>query len=166
MNPCRVSARLAFVALTAIVMAGIASSAGAQSGVFEYDGDLAAVRRVAVPTTPRSNTAQLVDGGVFVCDGYKSVVLNLAGEIKDSVPKAGKIGAILVPEVDPFTQAFQRLGLLPVTIEIDVTLKPGGTGYYMADPKRADVGFPRYRVLFYNETNSAVTASLFVYRGR
>jgi hypothetical protein len=71
----------------------------------------------------------------------------------------------LVPDVDPFVQAFQQLGLLPVTIEIDVTLKPGAS-YFMAEPKRADIGFPRYRVLFYNETAASVNASFFAYRGR
>ena len=132
---------------------------------FDYEGALAAVRRVPVPTVPRSHTTQLVDAGVFECDGYKSVVLNLAGEVKDPAPKGGKIGAILVPDVEPFVQAFQQLGLIPVTIEIDVTLKPG-TPYFMAEPKRADIGFPRYRVLFYTETGAAVNASFFAYRGR
>lgn len=132
---------------------------------FDYEGALAVVRRVPVPTVPRSQTTQLVDAGVFDCDGYKSVVLNLAGEVKDPVPKGGKIGAILVPDVEPFVQAFQQLGLIPVTIEIDVTLKPG-SAYFMAEPKRADIGFPRYRVLLYNETGGAVNASFFAYRGR
>jgi hypothetical protein len=137
----------------------------ARASSFEYDGALAAVRRVPVPTAPRAQTTQLIDGGVFDCDGYKSVVLNLAGEVKDPVAKGGKLGAILVPDVDPFVQAFQQLGLLPVTIEIEVTLKPGAA-YFMAEPKRADVGFPRYRVLFYNETGASVNASFFAYRGR
>jgi hypothetical protein len=39
---------------------------------------------------------------------------------------SANIGAILVPDVEPFTQAFQRLGPHPVTIEIDLTLTPGG----------------------------------------
>lgn len=162
----RAGARLAPAALAALLAVTAAPPSVAQSAGFEYDGALAAVRGVAVPTAPRSQTTQLIDGGVFDCDGYKSVVLNLAGEIKDPTPKAGKIGAILVPDVEPFVQAFRQLGLLPVTIEIDVTLKAGGGGYYMAEPKRADVGFPRYRVLFYNETGAAVTASFFAYRGR
>ncbi len=132
---------------------------------FEYEGSLAAVRHVVVPPVVRTQTTQLVDGGVFDCDGYKSVVLNLAGEVKDPVIHAGKIGAILVPEVDPFVRAFEQLNLLPVTIEIDVNVKPG-TAYYMAEPKRADIGFPRYHVYFYNETGGAVSASFFAYRGR
>jgi hypothetical protein len=158
--------RFAPIALVALIALVPSPAPRADGPLFEYDGALAAVRRVSIPTVPRSEVAQLVDGGVFDCDGYKSLVLNLAGEIKDSAPKAGKIGAILVPDVEPFVQAFQQLGLLPVTIEIDVTIKPGGNGYYMAEPKRADVGFPRYRVLFFNETGAAVTASFFAYRGR
>jgi hypothetical protein len=138
----------------------------ARASSFEYDGALAAVRRVPVPTAPRAQTTQLIDGGVFDCDGYKSVVLNLAGEVKDPVSKGGKLGAILVPDVEPFVQAFQQLGLLPVTIEIEVTLKQGAGGYYMADPKRADIGFPRYHVLLFNETGAPVTASFFAFRGR
>jgi hypothetical protein len=137
----------------------------AQTVSFEYDGALAAVRRVPVPAAPRSQTTQLIDGGVFECDGYKTIVLNLAGEVNDAATEGGKLGAILVPDVDPFPQAFQQLGLLPVTIEIDVTLKPGAA-YFMAEPKRADIGFPRYHVLFYNETGAAVNASFFAYRGK
>ena len=53
-----------------------------------------------------------------------------------------------------------------MTIEIEVTLKHGAGGYYMAEPKRADIGFPRYHVLLFNETGAAVTASFFAYRGR
>ena len=150
---------------TLAVLFALTLGVAARASSFEYDGSLAAVRTVPVPTAPRSQTTQLIDGGVFDCDGYKSLVLNLAGEVKDPVPKGGKLGAILVPDVDPFTQAFQQLGLLPVTIEIDVTLKPGAA-YFMAEPKRADVGFPRYRVLFYNETGASVNASFFAYRGR
>ena len=162
----RPDARFAPLALAALLAIAIAPPSGAQSAGVEYDGALVAIRRVTVPTAPRNQTTQLVNGGVFDCDGYKSIVLNLAGEIKDPVPKGGKLGAILVPDVDPFTQAFQQLGLLPVTIEIDVTLKPGAGGYYMAEPKRADIGFPRYHVLFFNETGGTVTASFFAYRGR
>jgi hypothetical protein len=166
MLPNRAEALVARVVLAGLLAISIAPPSIAQSAGVEYDGALAAIRRVTVPTAPRTQTTQMVDAGVFDCDGYKSIVLNLAGEIKDPVPKAGKIGAILVPAVDPFTQAFQQLGLLPVTIEIDVTLKQGAGGYYMAEPKRADIGFPRYHVLFYNETGAAVTASFFAYRGR
>jgi hypothetical protein len=166
MITCTAGPRVAHLALVTLLTISIAPPSVAQSAGVEYDGALAAIRRVTVPTAPRSQTTQLVDGGVFDCDGYKSIVLNLAGEIKDPVPKAGKIGAILVPDVDPFTRAFQQLGLLPVTIEIDVTLKQGAGGYYMAEPKRADIGFPRYHVLFFNETGAAVTANFFAYRGR
>jgi len=161
----RSAPRLVLMAPAALLAIAIARPLAADGARFEYDGALAAIRRVTVPTAPRAETTQLVDGGVFECDGYKSIVLNLAGEVKDPVPKAGKIGAILVPDVEPFTQAFQQLGLLPVTIEIEVTLKQGAA-YYMAEPKRADIGFPRYHVLFFNETGGTVTASLFAYRGR
>src|SRR5262245_20311480 len=165
MHPRHVGSRFAAFALTAMFAISITPRSIAQGAGVEYDGGLVAIRRVTVPTAPRVQTTQLIDGGVFDCDGYKSIVINLAGEVKDPVPKGGKLGAILVPDVEPFVQAFQQLGLLPVTIEIDVTLKPGAA-YYMAEPKRADVGFPRYRVLFYNETGASVNANFFAYRGR
>lgn len=161
----RAPIRTALASAVTVMMIVASPLLRAQDSAFEYQGALAAVRHVPVPTVPRTNTAQLVDGGVFDCDGYKSVVLNLAGEVKDQVTKPGKIGAILVPEIEPFIHAFRQLGLLPVTIEIDVSLKPGAT-YYMAEPKKADLGFPRYRVLFYNESDASVTASFFAYRGR
>lgn len=165
MSSSRLFARVAAPAWAALLALAIAPPSLAQSAGVEYDGSLVAIRRIVVPSAPRHQTTQLVDAGVFDCDGYKSLVLNLAGEVKDPVPKGGKLGAILVPDVEPFTQAFQQLGLLPVTIEIEVALKPGA-GYYMADPKRADIGFPRYRVLLFNETGHQVTANFFAFRGR
>ena len=161
----RFLARIAAPAGAALLALAIAPPAFAQSAGVEYDGALVAIRRVVVPTAPRAETTKLVDAGVFDCDGYTSLVLNLAGEIKDPVPKGGKLGAILVPDVEPFTQAFQQLGLLPVTIEIEVTLKQGAA-YFMAEPKRADIGFPRYRVLLFNETGHQVTANFVAFRGR
>ena len=166
MRTIRIGSRVGVFALATLLAISMAPPSAAQSAGVQYDGALVAIRRVTVPTAPRSQTTQLVDAGVFDCDGYKSVVLNLAGEIKDPTVKPGKIGAILVPAVEPFTMAFQQLGLLPVTIEIDVTLKQGAGGYYMAEAKRADIGFPRYHVLFYNETGSPVTANFFAFRGR
>ena len=68
----RTGARVVPLALATVLAIGLASPLRAQSAGVEYDGALVAIRRVTVPTAPRNQTTQLVNGGIFDCDGYKS----------------------------------------------------------------------------------------------
>jgi hypothetical protein len=68
----RAEARVVPLALAALLAIAIPFHSGAQSAGVEYDGALVAIRRVTVPTAPRNQTTQLVNGGIFDCDGYKS----------------------------------------------------------------------------------------------
>ena len=63
------AARGALALTTVLLVTAFTPPAGAQSGEAEYDGDLAVLRRVAVPTVLRSQTARLVDAGLFDCNG-------------------------------------------------------------------------------------------------
>ena len=106
----RAEARVAPLALFALIAIASAVPSSAQSAGVEYDGGLVAIRRVTVPTAPRSQTTQLVDAGVFDCDGYKSIVLNLAGEIKDAAPKGQPAKTDATPLVASDVRRAERSG--------------------------------------------------------
>jgi hypothetical protein len=144
--------------------AGLVSAA--QAGMEPIDGStsLIGVRGISVSTCHRTDVRSLVDAGTFDADGYCGLVLNLAGQMKGADDAGGDVGAILIPDVAPFDQAHANMGLLPASIEISVHVSSRSSPYFMAKQQRADVGFPRYRVLLYNETNSPLGVSFFVYR--
>ena len=77
----------------------------------------------------------------------------------------GVIGAVLIPDISPYDYAFKTLGLLPAIMEVTTPLE-SGQQYFMTKQARFDIGFPRYRVLFYNTTNTAVRLAIFGYRTR
>jgi hypothetical protein len=146
--------------------AGIAR--GAQAGIEQIDGSpsLVGLRGASVPVCSRSDARSLVDAGVFDTDGYTALVMNLAGQMKGADATGGDVGAMLIPDVSPFDRAYANMGLLPASLEISVHASSRASPYFMAKQQRADVGFPRYRVLLFNETNSPVGVSFFVYRIR
>jgi hypothetical protein len=151
----------------AAVIAGASLASAAQSSTMEQiDGSpsLVGVRGVSVSTASRADARSLVDAGTFDAEGYASLVLNLAGQLKGSDATGGEVGAMLIPDVAPFDRAYANMGLLPESIVISVRVSTQTTPYFMAKQKRADVGFPRYRVLLFNETQSPTGMSFFVYR--
>jgi hypothetical protein len=156
------------IAVALALVAALAAPARAQSQIESIDGSaaLVGVRSVSVPPVERSQTASLVDAGTIETDGYSTIVLNFAGRLaSESNVKSGAVGAILVPDVDPFDKAYRTFGLLPASIEI-AAQADGATATFMAKQVNFAVGFPRYRVLFYNSTNYAATVHFFAYRHR
>jgi hypothetical protein len=119
--------------------------------------------RIVVPPVARTDIVNLVVAGTIDTDGYKHVVLNLAGELK-STSDAGVLGVILIPDIPPFDKAFLDRGLLPVSMELTATSMPDGR--FMARQQTFEVGFPRYRVLLFNSATTTATASFFAYRTR
>jgi hypothetical protein len=163
-------ARRAIVAGLALLAAVAAPPPGlGQSGQMEsIDGSsaLVGVRNVSVPPVERSQTTSLVDAGTIDCDGYSRVAVNFAGRVSgDSEMRRGAIGVILVPDIDPYDKAFRSFGLLPAAVELTAQAE-GAQSTFMAKQVTFDVGFPRYRVLFYNSTNWVATVHFFAYRHR
>ncbi len=118
----------------------------------------AGVRGLAVPPTPRGDAGKLVDAGVIDVEGFAFLTLNLAAEMKGS--GSGEVGAILIPDVPPYDAAFRQLGLVPAAIEISAPIT-GASAYLMAKQKKVEAGFPRYRVLFYNTSQTTLTVAFF-----
>ena len=156
----------ATVSLTVVLAS---SPAQAQSGQVEsIDGSSAflGVRGVVVAPVDRSQPATLVDGGTLDTDGYSRVSLNFAGRASAEPGfRGGAVGAILVPDVEPFITAFRTMGILPSAIEISASADRA-SGTFMAKQVSFDVGFPRYRVLFFNSTTQSATVHFFAYRHR
>lgn len=137
-----------------------------QAGMDQIDGSplLVGVREVSVPMSKRVDVRSLLDVGVFSAEGFTGLVLNLAGQLRGADLTGGDVGAILIPDLSPFDKAYMNMGLLPASLEISVRVSSHASPYFMAKQLRVEVGFPRYRVLLFNETNSPVSMSFFVYR--
>ena len=115
---------------------------------------------VNVTTVRKSETTRLVPGGTLETEGFTSVVLSLAGEIKGTVPEPSAVGVLLLPDEDIVAEAF-ALGTLVLPTEIRAKIPQESHPYASAKPKRIDVAFPRYKVYFYNTGPRTVEAQLF-----
>jgi hypothetical protein len=120
-------------------------------------------RGIVVSVVDRSELASLVDAGTFETEGYSEMVLNMAGIPSATVRKTGIVGAILVPDIPPFDTAFKQWGILPVVVELTAEIK-AGEAHFIAKQKTFNVGFPRYRLLLYNTSDSTMTVAFFAYR--
>lgn len=115
-----------------------------------------------VSPVERTAVNQLVDGGVLATDGFRHVVLSLSGLVKGTVGKPGRLGAVLIPDVEMAQSALLEDGLYLFPLEVTADLTPGST-FVASDPVTLPVAFPRYRVYFYNGSDRAVGARLFSY---
>ena len=128
-------------------------------------GSLVAFRNVGVTPVDRSQTTLLIDAGEIDTDGFVGLVINMTGQPEGTISKAGVVGVVLVPAVAPYDFAFRTLGVLPPIIEVPFPVD-SGRSFFMSNQMRFDVGFPRYRIFFYNSSDAAVRVSLFAYRTR
>ena len=130
-------------------------------------GDLVGYRGILVPPVERTDVTKLVDAGTIEVDGYTYVVLNLAGEVKETPTRpGGTVGALLVPDVAPFDKVLTQLNVVAAPLEIKASASTETYPYFWAKQARFDVGFPRYRVLLYNTTGVSATVAVFAYRSR
>ncbi len=116
-----------------------------------------------VTTAPPENTTRLIPGGTIDTLGFSEVVLSLSVQTKGDMPRAGRIGAFLVPDVPPIQQAFAEQGAIQFPLEVNVAVSPGASVFLASNQPRFQVGFPRYRIYYYNTTEKAVTANLYAY---
>ncbi|HEX4440446.1 MAG TPA: hypothetical protein VH854_10280, partial [Thermoanaerobaculia bacterium] len=151
----------------ALVAAGVASAAAAQSQILEkmeQSDALIGLRGLMIPPIERLETTNLIDAGTIDTDGYTHVTLNLAAELKGHASKRGVIGVMLIPDVQPFEKAYRILGWVPTSFDFVVVATPAGSSYLMAEQRTFEVGFPRYRALLYNSTGTSATVAFFAYR--
>jgi len=119
---------------------------------------------VTVPPGSLESTIDLVEAGTIDVSGFTEVALSLLVVTGDLLSREGKVGAWLVPSEERVSQVIDQFGELLFPLEVEVTVTPGeGLRHFGSQPTRHPLAFPRYRVLLYNDSGKAVTASLFAY---
>jgi hypothetical protein len=117
---------------------------------------------IVAPVDPEETTA-LVSGGTVVAEGFVSVVLSLAGQVKAQFFQPGQVGAILIPDEQLTREAFDEAGQLLFPLRVEATAGAEGGAYFASEQPEFQLGFPRYRVYFYNTTDRPASVSLFAY---
>ncbi len=125
-------------------------------------GSLVALREIEVPPVGREDVTRYVGAGTVTADGFSGMVLSLTGQPKGTTLREGQVGALLLPDAEPVTRAFEERGQLQFPFEVRAGV-PAGTAGFFSDQPRFIVGFPRYRVFLYNTTDKTVTATLYAY---
>lgn len=146
-----------------LFLAGQSSADEQMTGPITGFASLVGMKGIIVTPVNRTETALLIDAGSINTDGYTGLVINIAGQIEASVSRPGILGAVLIPDLAPYDYAFKTLGMLPATMEVTVPLQTG-QNFFMANQIKFDIGFPRYRVLFYNTSDATARLSFFAYR--
>jgi len=114
-----------------------------------------------VPPVPRSETTALVPGGLVESDGFRTAVVSVAGFVQGQSLAEGTVGAILLPEEDPILRVFREEAQIQLELELTVSTSPAEA--YFATSEALTLGFPRYRVYYYNTTDRAVSVRMFAY---
>lgn len=125
-------------------------------------GELARRQEVVSPVA-RHEVLNLIAGGTVETDGFTSVVLSLQGQVKDTVFSPGTVGALLVPDEEPVLRALREGGRIQFPLEVRAQLSPEESTHFASEPTPRRIGFPRYRVFFYNSSDRSVDANLYVY---
>ena len=118
---------------------------------------------VIVPTVDRLDTTQLVSAGVVDTSGFTRAVLSLRGEVQGNLSADGTAGAILVPDEEPVLRSLLEEGRIEFGLEVRAPVLRREGGLFASDQPRVTLGFPRYRVFFYNSADRALEADLYVF---
>ena len=122
------------------------------------------VRRLnlIVPPVARTETDNLVQAEAVETDGFTTVALSLQGEVRNTILRTGAVGALLLPDEEPFREAMREKGLLHLPLEVTATLPRKEEASFAAQEHFA-LSFPRYRVYLYNSTDRTVDVNLYLY---
>lgn len=123
---------------------------------------LASDHEVVSPGSPE-DVGSLTEGGVIDGTGFTSVVLSLAGEVKGNLTREGRIGALLVPDQPELLKALREEGVVALALSVEARVGPVPTVLFSSDQPVLRLGFPRYRVFYYNSTPRAADVKLWAY---
>jgi hypothetical protein len=119
--------------------------------------------RVVVPPMGRLDVNESVMAGVLEADGFTQATLSLQGEVADRQAVSGTIGALLIPDEEPVVRDLREARRVDFPLEVAAQVTAGGTVYFSGQAAHLPVGFPRYRIYFYNTSNKGVELNLYVY---
>jgi hypothetical protein len=118
---------------------------------------------VTVPPVAPTETTRLINAGTLGTSGLPKVVLSLQGKTAASVLKAGRVGAILVPDEEPIQQALAEKDEIQFPLEVSAAVPVGDKAYFASGQPYLQTGFPQYRVLLWNTTDRTVTVNVYAY---
>lgn len=124
---------------------------------------LVTFKDLSVPPVDPTETGRLIDGGTLQAEGFTALTLSLSGRAGGRSLRTGNVGAILIPDEDAVTRAFEEDGQVLFPLEMGAPLTQGAYRLTASAQQRFLLGFPRYRVRLYNTTDKTVTVNLFAY---
>ncbi|UCF67812.1 MAG: hypothetical protein JSV80_00510 [Acidobacteriota bacterium] len=119
-----------------------------------------------VPPIARNDVTQLMEAGAIDTDGFSELVVSFGGEFKESLPKSGKVGLILIPDMPRFEYLLRTEGEFVFAQETTVSIGNLSSQIFVSEPHALKIAFPRYKVYVYNETDSLAIVALYMYRTR
>ncbi len=118
---------------------------------------------VVVPAIPRNETTNLIEADELLnADGFTHVVLSLQGTVKGTLGRAGQVGAVLLPAEEAVDRAFNDEGAMQLPLEVFAVLSRKEVVTFSAQ-ERLQIGFPSYKIYFYNSTDKAAEVNLYAY---
>ena len=118
------------------------------------------------PGIARTDTQRFVEVGTVDTDGFSELRISIAGEFKEAIPRGGTIGAILIPDINPFTYLLQQEGKIVFATEVNVPIGGQSGAIFYSEAVPSKVAFPAYKIYLYNDTTSAAGVNVYVYRVR
>lgn len=134
------------------------------TGSVSIEGPIPAARLdrfsdIVVTSVRPRDTNRLVAAGTLDAAGFTTMALSLAVEIKGTVPKDCRVGALLIPDEDVVNAAFADGHVLFPT-EVDVDVPAEAPQFVSSESQVVPVAFPRYRVYLFNTGSRTVKATV------
>ena len=121
------------------------------------------VERAQVSPGDYDNPTSYFDAGVVDTAGFTSVTLSLAGEVQGRLSGPAEVGVVLIPEGPETLAALRVHGIQQFPIRLATRIAPSPSGLFQSEQLSSRLGFPRYRVFFYNQSPRTVDATVYLY---
>jgi hypothetical protein len=118
--------------------------------------------RVVSPADPHE-VNHLTEGPVLDAAGFTSLVLSLSGEIKGPIPRDGRVGVILIPDEEEIVRVFLTDGRAQFPLSVEAPVSVSDDGVFESQQVFHRLGFPRYRVYYYDTTPRSAQVTFFAY---
>ena len=119
--------------------------------------------KALVTTALPTQLTSLTEGPALDVTGYTSGTLSLAVEMKGSIAAPGKVGVILVPDVEEVMTALRESSVVEFPLTVEAPVAPSVSGLHQSSPLVVRFAFPSYRVFFFNTTPRTAEVTLYSY---
>ncbi|MCM0082219.1 hypothetical protein L4X63_11520 [Geomonas sp. Red32] len=134
-------------------------------GAVTVEGTTRTYKLEGLLVTPgaRNDLNELLHAGKVDTDGFTSVTLSLQGEVKSTTFLSGNVGLMLIPDEEPVLRVLKEVKQIQFPVEIACSVRSGDSEYFSCALPALNVGFPRYRVYFYNTLNKPAEVNAYLY---